>query len=121
MSTLETARKHDLSIPPVPPQNETDMGSEDIKAAVQASVAAESEDSKLWGFVPNWFRKSVGPLFLIFTPPYFVVLFWHVLVELDGSSMALIANIKENGRGYFGSIVPSPVDYDAWKYILGFG
>eukprot|EP00752_Nemacystus_decipiens_P004363 g3987.t1 len=93
----------------------------DIKDAVKASVAAESEDSKLWGFVPNWFRTSVGPLFLIFTPPYFVVLFWHVMVNLEGSSSAVVANVREKGAQYLLDIVPSPVDSEAWKYILYFG
>lgn len=92
-----------------------------IKDAVKASVAAESEDSKLWGFVPNWFRTSVGPLFLIFVPPYFVVLFWHVMVPLEGSSSAALANVCEKGAQYLVDIVPSPVDSQAWKYILYFG
>lgn len=92
-----------------------------IKDAVKASVAAESEDSKLWGFVPNWFRTTIGPLFLILAPPYFVVLFWHVMVTLDGSSSAALANIREQGFQYLVDIVPSPLDPDAWKYILYFG
>ena len=95
--------------------------SKDIKDAVKASVAAESEDSKLWGFVPNWFRTSVGPLFLVFTPPYFVVLFWHILVNLEGSSSAAVANVQEKGAQYLLDIIPSPVDAEAWKYILCFG
>ena len=92
-----------------------------IKDAVKASVAAESEDSKLWGFVPNWFRTSVGPLFLIFTPPYFVVLFWHVMVTLGGSSSAAVANIREQGAQYLLDIIPNCMDAEAWKYILYFG
>lgn len=93
----------------------------DIKEAVKASVAAESKDLKLWGFVPNQARTIWGPLFLILTPPYFVVLFWHVLVELDGSIMDALENIKAGGLGYLAGIVPSPVDWEAWKLILYFG
>ena len=80
-------------------------GSEmDIKQAVKASVAAESEGSKLWGFLPNWVRTTAGPLFLIFVPPYFVVLFWHVMVKLDGSASLLLARAKEHGAGYLSLI-----------------
>lgn len=93
----------------------------DIRDAVKASVEAESADSKLWGFVPNWFRTSVGPLFLLLVPPYFVVLFWHIMVPLAGSCTALVDMVKENGPEYMIGIVPSPVDPEAWKYILGFG
>lgn len=93
----------------------------DIKDAVKASVAAESEDSKLWGFVPNWFRTTVGALFLVLTPPYFVVLFWHLMVNLEGSVSVLVADLKATGAQYLIDIVPSPVDAEAWKYILGFG
>ena len=92
----------------------------DIKQAVKASVAAESEDSKLWGFVPNSFRTQFGPLFLVLGPPYFVVIFWHFMVNLDGSLSLLVAAVKEHGKGYFVDIVPSPVDWEAWKYILCF-
>lgn len=99
----------------------TPAKTQDIRDAVKASVAAESEDSKLWGFVPNWFRTSVGPAFLIAAPPYFVVLFWHVMVTLEGSSSAALANIREKGAQYLVDIVPSPIDCDAWKYILCFG
>lgn len=93
----------------------------DIKDAVKASVAAESEDSKLWGFVPNWFRTTIGPLFLVLTPPYFVVLFWHLMVNLDGSVSWLWTDLRATGVQYLIDIVPSPVDPQAWKYILAFG
>lgn len=93
----------------------------DIKAAVKAAVAAESADVKLWGVVPNYFRKSFGPLFLILTPPYFVVLFWHVLCDLDGSFIALGNKVAEHGMYYLVDIVPNPLDWNAWKYILSFG
>lgn len=93
----------------------------DIRNAVKASVEAESEDSKLWGCVPNWFRTSVGPLFLLLVPPYFVVLFWHLMVPLEGSCTALMGAVRENGAEYLIGIIPSPVDPEAWKYILGFG
>ncbi|CAN0148496.1 unnamed protein product [Pylaiella littoralis] len=93
----------------------------DIKDAVKASVAAESEDSKLWGFVPNWFRTTVGALILVVLPPYFVVLFWYLMVELEGSVSGLWTGLTADGVQYLVDIVPSPVDAEAWKYILGFG
>lgn len=93
----------------------------DIKQAVKASVAAESQDSKLWGFVPNQCRTVWGPLVLILLPPYFVVFFWHILVELDGSVYAVVDKVTEGGLGYMWSIVPSPVDWEAWTLILSFG
>lgn len=93
----------------------------DIKEAIKASCAAESQDIKVWGIVPVWFRQTVGPLFLIFAPPYFVLFFWHVVVELEGSATALLGNLRTDGAGYLGDIIPSPVEWGAWKYILGFG
>ncbi|CAN0403532.1 unnamed protein product, partial [Hapterophycus canaliculatus] len=68
-----------------------------------------------------WFRTSVGPLFLVLAPPYFVVLFWHIMVPLEGSCAALVSAVQEEGRDYLVRIIPSPVDPEAWKYILGFG
>lgn len=88
---------------------------------MKASVAAESKDSKLWGFVPNWFRTTVGPLFLILVPPFFVVFWWHLLVSHGGSWVSLWADLKDAGPEYVLDVVPSPVDPAAWKYILGFG
>ncbi|CAM9554575.1 unnamed protein product [Ectocarpus fasciculatus] len=93
----------------------------DIREAVKASVAAESKDSKLWGFVPNWFRTTVGPLFLILVPPFFVVFWWHLLVSHSGSWASLWGDLKAAGPEYVLDVVPSPVDPAAWKYILGFG
>ena len=108
-------------ISPLAPPTNGDPVKPDIRMAVQAAVAAESADVKLWGVVPNYFRHSLGPMFLIITPPYFVVLFWHVLCNLDGSFLALGDKIVEHGFHYLVDIVPSPVDWNAWKYILSFG
>lgn len=90
----------------------------DIKDAVKATV--EAETGKLWGMLPMW-CKTLGALFLVTVPPYFVILFWYILVELDGSTVALVAMLKENGASHLLNIVPSPVDWEAWKYILSFG
>lgn len=91
-----------------------------IKDAVKASVAAESQDSKLWGFVPNWFR-TVGALFLMLVPPYFVVLFWYIMVPLKGDLVVFYSETCAGGLQYLIDLVPSPVDPDAWKYIAYFG
>lgn len=100
---------------------EKKLSSTDIKEAVRASVEAESFDAKLWGMLPKSVRTVWGPLFLIAVPPYFVVLFWHILDELEGDLMQLVKNVMENGVGYLISIVPSPVDPEAWKLIGLFG
>lgn len=90
----------------------------DIKDAVKATT--EAETGKLWGMLPMW-CKTLGALFLVVVPPYFVILFWYILVEMDGSIAALAVVLKENGARHLVDIVPNPVDWDAWKYILSFG
>lgn len=100
---------------------EKKLSSTDIKEAVRASVKAESFDAKLWGMLPNSVRTVWGPLFLVAVPPYFVVLFWHILDVLEGDVTQLVKNIMENGPGYLITIVPSPVDPEAWKLIGLFG
>lgn len=93
----------------------------DIKEAVRASVKAESFDAKLWGMLPKSVRTIWGPLFLILVPPYFVVLFWHILTELKGELSSFGANVMERGLTYLVDLVPSPLDWEAWKLILSFG
>ncbi|CAM9485421.1 unnamed protein product [Choristocarpus tenellus] len=79
------------------------------------------DGGKLWGIVPASVRKTAGPLFLIFVPPYFVIVLWHTMCNLNGSFVRLWDEAKSGGVQYMIDFVPSPLDPEAWKLIGAYG
>ncbi|CAM9757240.1 unnamed protein product [Discosporangium mesarthrocarpum] len=80
-----------------------------------------SDGGKLWGVVPASVRQTIGPIFLMAVPPYFVLVLWHTMCKLDGSFLRLYHEISAGGLQYMIDLCPSPVDPEAWKLISAYG
>ena len=71
------------------------------------------------GLLPG--RATLGPLFLMLTTPAFVIVYFHVVSQLNGNFIQFGKQcISEGLLSTIYRIWPSPWDGMAWKMIGGF-
>merc|ERR1712023_184105 len=74
---------------------------------------------------PGWIRDTIGPLFLMFTTPMFIMIVYHTCVQFDGSLVNCFSYMFSNPTWMIPfnggkSLWLSPLDPEAWRIILSY-